>query len=458
MKIAFISPRGSESNQQNNILNNIYQKLMRILTFIEIEDVEFMPNLGLLTIAGLVNGRHDLRYIEEDYIDESQVEPVIFDEDFDLVCLSAVNSQAKRAYEIASNFRERGIYTVIGGLHASMLPGEAKRYVDTVIIGEGEDTFPEFMKDFENGKARPFYRSTGDFDLRFAPMPRFDMVNNITRFNKITLHATRGCPHKCDFCCLHQVYGPKYRKKNPKQVVKEIEFVKELYPNPLISFADENMLVDRKYSKELLRAIAPLDVRWEGYCDISIAHDDELLQLLADSSCVMQMIGLESLSFKNLRDVAPFKARRIEEYAWAVEKIQSRGVGVMGLFMLGFDYDTPEVFQEIHDFIKETNMFDVDFSIVCPIPGTCLYERLKNEGRIICEDWDKFAWYNVNFEPRHVTARQLKEGIMWLFREFNKPEELARKKERFQQIYRKLYPDDISRRMKLEKLGMVQYG
>jgi len=458
MKIAFISPRGSESNQQNNILNSIYQRLMKFLTFIEIEDVEFMPNLGLLTIAGCLDDHHELVYIEEDYVDESQMEPVIFDEHFDLVCLSAVNSQAYRAYEIAEIFRKRGIYTVIGGLHSSMLPEEAKEHVDTVIIGEGEDTFPVFFRDFEKGEPKPYYKSSGQFDLRLAPMPRFDIVKNITRFNKITVQATRGCPHRCEFCCLYEVYGHKYRKKSPQQIVREIEYIKKLYPHPLISFADENMLVDRKYSKELLRAIAPLDVRWEGYCDISVADDDELLQLLADSNCVLQMIGLESLNFNNLKDIAPFKAKMIDKYAEAVEKIQSYGVGVMGLFMLGFDHDDENVFMEIRDFIKQTDMFDVDFAIVCPIPGTRLYKRLKKEGRITCEDWNNYAWYNVNFQPKKLTPKQLKEGIMWLFKEFNTPEEVGRKKERFQQIYRRLYPDEIFRRSKLEKLGMVQYG
>ena len=458
MKIAFISPRGSESNQQNNILNNIYQKLMRILTFIEIEDVEFMPNLGLLTVAGCIGDEHDIQYIEEDYVDISQMQPIVFDEEFDLVCLSAVNSQAHRAYEIAKIFRERGIYTVMGGLHASMLPEEAKEHVDTVIIGEGEETFPEFFKDFQKGEPKPFYRSTGKFDLTKAPIPRFDLIQNIKRFNKITVQATRGCPHKCEYCCLYEVYGHKYRKKSPEQVVREIEFIKTLYPHPFISFADENMLVDRKWTKELLRALVPLNIRWEGYCDISIAEDEELLQLLADSNCVLQMIGLESLNAENLKEVAPFKARKLEYYAEAVQKIQSYGVGVMGLFMLGFDHDREGVFQEIRDFIKATDMFDVDFAIVCPIPGTRLYTRLKNEGRITCEDWDNYAWYNVNFEPKHLTSKQLKEGIMWLFREFNTPEEVARKKERFQQIYRKLYPDEVFRKKKLETLGMLQYG
>lgn len=458
MKIALISPRGSESNQQNNILNTIYQKLMKILTFIEIEDIEFMPNLGLLTLAGFLDKNHEIRYIEEDYVNESQMQPFVDDEKFDLVCLSGVDSQAIRAYEIASVFRKRGIYTVMGGLHASLVPEEAKAHVDTVIIGEGEDTFPRFIKDFEKGEPKPFYKSSGQFDLRLSPIPRFDLIENISRFNKVTVQATRGCPHACDFCCIHEVYGHKYRKKNPQQVVKEIEFIKSLYPQPFISFADENMLVDRQWSKELLKALAPLDVRWEGYCDISIADDDQLLELLAESNCVLQMIGLESLNFNNLQESAPFKARRLESYARAVEKIQSYGVGVMGLFMLGFDHDTPSVFEEIRDFIKQTHMFDVDFSIVCPIPGTKLYKRWKDEGRITCEDWNRYAWYNVNYKPKHLTPKQLKEGIMWLFREFNTPEEVARKKERFQQIYRHLYPNELFRRYKLEKLGMAQYG
>jgi radical SAM superfamily enzyme YgiQ (UPF0313 family) len=457
MKIAFISPRGSESNQQNNILNSLYQKLMKILTFIEIEDIEFMPNLGLITLAGFLDGRWEIRYIEEDYVTPQQMQPLLLDESYDLVCLGGVNSQAYRAYQIADSFRSRGIYTVMGGLHASMLPGEAAEHVDTVIVGEGEDTFPLFIQDFLRGEPKPMYQSTGRYDLKEAPMPRFDVIENITRFNKITLQATRGCPHHCEYCCLHEVYGPRYRKKSPLQVVREIEKVKSLYPRPFISFADENLLVDRRYSRELLGAVAQCGVRWEGYCDISVAEDDGLLELLPRSNCVLLMIGLETLDRRNLQDVAPGKARFMEDYENAVNRIQSHGVGVMGLFMLGFDHDTEDTFYQIRDFIKRTRMFDVDFAIVCPIPGTRLYKRWLAEGRITCRDWDKYAWYNVNYEPKNLTSKQLKEGIMWLFREFNSPEEIARKKEHFQRIYRRLYSDEKTRREKLEQLGMLQY-
>jgi radical SAM superfamily enzyme YgiQ (UPF0313 family) len=439
MKIAFISPRGTERNQQNSVLSEIYRELIPVLSFM-IDDIEFIPNLGLLQVAAMAGPEHQVKYIDEDYINVQDAEPVIFEEGYDLVALSACNNQAFRAYEIADRFRERGIPVVIGGYHPSALPEEAKAHADTVFVGEGEDTFPLFLEDFEKGQAKPFYYSRGDVDLTTLPPPRYDSIGNIARFNKLPVFATRGCPHSCDYCSVKMIYGPGYRKKRVEQVVAEIEEIKRLYPRPFpfISFGDENLLADRRWSKELVRALIPLNIRWECYADVSVAWDDELLELLHESNCVELLIGFETINRENMRMQDMFKYNSVQRYAEAVEKIQGKNVGVMGLFMFGFDQDFPDVFEKTARFIHDTGLFDVDFAVLCPIPGTKTYEELSRQGRIITRNWNRYTWIHVNYQPMNISARQLQEGLLYMFREFSSLEFLQKRKKYFRGIYQRL--------------------
>jgi radical SAM superfamily enzyme YgiQ (UPF0313 family) len=439
MKIAFISPRGTERNQQNNILYEIFRDLIPVLSFM-IDDIEFIPNLGLLQVAALVGREHDVRYIDEDYIDVKDAQPIIFDEDFDLVALSACNNQAFRAYEIADRFRKRGVPVIIGGYHPSALPEESKEHADAVFIGEGEDTFPQFLEDFRKGEVKQFYRSSGNVDLTTLPPPRFDCISNITRFNKFPVFATRGCPHNCDYCSVKMIYGPGYRKKSISQVVSEIEDIKKIYPRPFpfITFSDENLLVDKKWSKELARALIPLNIRWECYCDVSVAWDDELLELLRESNCVELLIGFETINQENMRMGDMFKYHSVKKYAEAIERIQSRGLGVMGLFMFGFDQDFPDIFEKTAQFIRDTNLFDVDFAVLCPIPGTETFERYVREGRILTRNWNRYTWIHVNYQPMRMSAKQLQEGLLYMFREFSSADFLLKRRKYFKGIYRRL--------------------
>jgi radical SAM superfamily enzyme YgiQ (UPF0313 family) len=439
VNIAFISPRGTERNQQNNILYEIFRKLIPVLSFM-IDDIEFIPNLGLLQLAALVGDEHEVKYIDEDYIDIRDAEPVLFEKKWDIVGISACNNQALRAYEIADRFREQGITVVMGGYHPSAMPEEAKLHADAVFIGEGEDTFPQFLEDFKRGEIKPFYKSTGNVDISTLPPPRFDCISNIIRFNKLPVFATRGCPRKCEYCSVKMIYGSRYRKKNIDQIVREIEDLKKLYPRPypFITFGDENLLVDKQWSKELAKALIPLKIRWECYCDVSVAWDDELLDLLRESNCVELLIGFESIVRENMNMGDRWKYNMVSKYAEAIKRIQSKGVGVMGLFMFGFDHDTPDVFKETAKFIHEAGLFDVDFAVLCPIPGTDTFNKLKEEGRILTYNWNKYTWIHVNYQPMNMTAKALQEGLLYMFKEFSSIEILHKRKQYFKGIYERL--------------------
>ncbi|MCD4786365.1 MAG: B12-binding domain-containing radical SAM protein [Candidatus Eremiobacteraeota bacterium] len=417
MKISLVSPRGAERNQQNDIIFDIYEEMEGHLALM-MDDIEFIPNLALLTLASYLDPSWDLQFIEEDYVPEERVEEMLFQQDFDLALISIVNYTAPRGYEIADRYREMGVYVVIGGLHASALPEEALLHADTVVVGEGEEILPIFMDDFLNGNPKEIYRSVTPADLTKIPPARYDLIKNPGRYNKMPVFATRGCPRNCDFCCFPNLYGRKYRHKTVQQVLTDIGKIIEIHREPYIHFCDENLFCDREFSKELVRAIKPLNVPWECFCDIGIAEDDELLSLLENSGCRDLLIGLETVNPEIMEKIDPWKYRKLKKYKEDIRKIQSYKLPVTGLFILGFDGDDTSVFRNICDFISDVGLYDMDFAILTPIPGSELYTRLKSEGRIISENWSHYTWTHVNFQPMHMTPEKLQEGLLWIFREF----------------------------------------
>jgi len=430
MKVALVHPHDMKYHKEREIMNAVSH----------VEGYENFPDLGLLSIASLFGKGWEIKYIDEDYLARNNLPRSYLDEEFDLVCLTAMNHQAYQAYRIVDHFRSRGVYTVMGGMHASALPDEAGENVDTVIVGEGEIIFRDFIKDFMWVKPKKMYRAKGNADLKSFQPPDYEIVENIEWYNKYPIFATRGCPRNCDFCCLGEVYGHKYRKKNPSQVVNEIENLKMLVPSPFISFADENMMIDKKWSKELANALKPLNIKWEAYCDVSVAEDEELLQLLRESGCVELIIGFETIDPRNLEKTEPWKAEKIKTYSESIRKIESHEIGVLACFVVGFDYDDKDTFKRLRDFLYENPVFELDIAVLTPMPGTRLHARLKKEGRLFQEKWDNYTWYHVNFEPQNLTPDEIKDGIKWVFDEYEMMKQKGKKKELYEKIASRL-PD-----------------
>lgn len=437
MKVALISPREFERSLRFHHLHRIYRKLEKYVKFTW-DDIEFSPNLGLLTIAAFLPPEWEVEYIDEDYLPDLEEHSQLAERDFDLVCITAVATQVERAYELADRFRDRGITVCFGGWHASTMPDEVSQHADSVIIGEGEDTFPEFLDDFMQGTVKSRYVSEGNFDLTRSPLPRYDLIPDIHLFNEIPVQVTRGCPHRCSFCTVIDVYGSRYRHKSLKQVHAELDLIKSLVRNPRIIFADENMFVDRKFSRELLQSLAGVGIRYESFADISIAEDNELLDLLVDSGCHTVFIGLESTRPGTLQEVSPFKLRHLNSFEEAVIRIQEKGIKVIGSFIAGFDGDDPSIFTEIREFSLRTNLYETGILVLTPVPGTEVWKQLKAQGRLKEGYTNTVALEFINYEPRGMTALEIEKGMIAVHRDLNRPEVANSRRRYFKEIWQQI--------------------
>ena len=371
-----------------------------------------IPSLGLLTIAGMTPPDVELEYVDEN------VDPVDVDRPYGLVALSGMTQQAFRAYELAAAFRRRGVHTVLGGAHATVMPEEAERYVDTVIAGEAEGVWEAFLADFSAGRPRRRYdgASLAEVNLTGSPRPRYDLLGphffkRGHGYKMIPVQTTRGCPRTCDFCSVPQVYGHAFRTKTVAQVVRDVEAAVAAAPGTLVLFADDNMFINRRFARALLAAIAPLRIRYMAQSDIGVAQDPALLRGIRDSGCIMMLVGLESLSEDTLKTVDAFKARACGGYEAGVRRIQEQGIAVLGAFIVGFDDDTPETFDRIADFCRRTHVFP-QVTIATPLPRTGMTERLRAQGRLPAEAyWDRCTYYDAIVEPKGMTAAALEAGI-----------------------------------------------
>jgi len=408
-KIALISPKG-----------NAFGKNERLLEFLEktngMESFRALwtgPNLGLITIAALFPADWDVEYIDENY------KTIGYDKKYDIVCIGAMTQQIVNAYQIIDKFKSQNVLTIIGGIHATVLPEEAAQHADVVMVGEGERTWPQFISDYENGNIKRIYRDDSEKRFQFEEnvLPRYDLLKGYN-YPIITLQTTRGCPHDCSFCCASKVFGSGYRRKRNEDILQELETIKKMFPDALILFADDNFLVHRKECKTLLNEMTELDIRWLAQTDVSISQDDELLELMVLSGCQWVVIGFESVHFDSLfqLDNKNWKLKQLPGYEQAIEKIQSFGIGVYGTFIVGLDEDDINVFEETESFIKQNKLYGVNVTVPTPLPGTRLRDKLKEDDRILVEDWCYYTFWDVTIQPRKMSVSELEDGLLRIYK------------------------------------------
>lgn len=399
--------------------------------------IEALPSLGLLTLGGLTPEHHQLEYLEL-----RDVETNTLPTHFDAVALSTLSATSKEAYRLAARFREIGTTVILGGLHATLCPEEAAQHVDCLVIGEGEPVWPDLMRDLEAGQLQAVYdaRQRGPFDFTLAPVPRFELLNP-DRYPRFTVQTQRGCPLACEFCAASMRLSPKFRTKPVSKVIAEIRQLKALFQRPFIEFADDNTFADKRHARQLMRALEKEQVHWFTETDISVADDEDLIKQMRDAGCHQILIGLESPNRNTMRGVeqkSDWKARRTDRYLQAIETIQRHGVTVNGCFILGMDGDGPESFDTIYDFVNHSGLYDVQITYLTPFPGTPLYHRLSEEGRILVENAsERCTLFDINFQPSHMSVGELESGYRSLLQRLYSEEFVQTRNRHFRQHLRK---------------------
>jgi radical SAM superfamily enzyme YgiQ (UPF0313 family) len=368
-----------------------------------------IPQITLNIIAALTPSYYDIKIVEE------ELEEVNFDEDCDIVGISTMTANAPRAYKMAMEFKKRGKTVVLGGVHPTVLPHESIRYADAIVIGEAEDTWGMLLNDFEQGKLQRFYTSHQP-DVSLCPLPRRELSPKSNGlFNIMPIVTTRGCPYDCDFCCVPQFFGKKLRSLPVEKVVEDIIASK----GKKFLFLDDNIIGHPKYAKELFKALTPLKITWVGQASVSFVKDTELMKLAAQSGCAVLFFGLESVSTGALKKMRK-SIKELTDNEEAIKKVKSYGIVFHASMVFGFDEDDKSIFDETLEFLMRNKIATVTFNILTPYPGTRIYNKFKEEERLITEDWQYYDHNTVVFKPKNMTTRELLEGHLYTRKNFYK--------------------------------------
>jgi radical SAM superfamily enzyme YgiQ (UPF0313 family) len=366
------------------------------------------PPLTLTILAGLVPREldADVRIVDEG------VETLADDLTADLVGITALTATAPRAYRLADQLRANGIPVVLGGVHPTVMPDEAARHADAVVIGFAEESWPRLLRDFRNGTLERFYKSSGSLDLAGLPLPRRELLRKRSYLTLNTVMATRGCPNRCHYCCLPVVLQGKYYQRPVADVVHEIRQLR----GRRVIFLDPSPNEDREYAKRLYRAVAPLGIQWVGLTTTRMMEDGELLDLAVQSGCFGLLFGFETISQEALCQSGK-GFNHVQHYRDIVGRLHDRGVSVLGCFMFGFDSDDTSTFERTLSFVEETNIDLLRYTVFTPFPGTQVYDDLKRQGRIFDHDWAHYDYEHVVFRPARMEPEALEDGVRFMWRE-----------------------------------------
>lgn len=399
-----------------------------------------LPQLTMPLLAALTPEPWSVTHTDEITHEVEAGEPC------DLVGITAATPGAPHAYDLAARFRKRHVKVVLGGPHASLLPYEAARHADCIVVGEAEPLWAKLLSDIEHETSYApgrhiidpaagisveslaagalIYRCSTTASLAGLPVARRDLIRN-GGWNKWwatrgAMIATRGCPHRCDYCAVPSIYPSSslLRYRPIEEVAAEISSIQDKG----IVFWDDNLGANPKYAKSLFRAIAPLKKWWTSQTTMaSVANDDEFLRLAAESGCKALFLGLESVNQMSLTGVGK-EHNRVSGYKKLLERFHAYGIAVQAGIMFGFDSDTKDVFSQTVDVMSEIGLDNATISLMVPFPGTPAYARLLREGRIIDPDWRHYnGKTHVVYRPKQMTPDELMFGYEWAKTQFYAP-------------------------------------
>ena len=384
-----------------------------------------LPHLKALTPPG-----HDVAMVDELFDD------VDLDFDGDVVGLTAMGPQIRRAYDLADHFRARGVRVVLGGTWVTLTAEESLRHADAVVAGEAEDVWAQVLDDLAADRSRGIYRAERWHSLRALPkidyttlpLLKYDAFKSSWLY-RMYFHwpiiFSRGCPHPCEYCAVQTYYQRGFRTRPVDEVIDDLRTIQRHGGNRIL-FLDDNPIGNLEAAKELFRAMIPLRVKWASQCTINIARDAELLDLAARSGCVSLSIGLESVNEDSLDSVRK-GFNQPQRFQRDLAAIRAKGIQVIGLLMVGLDGDTVDTFQRSLQFLIDNKVSFLKLFTPCPYPGTKYYEDMLQADRIIVHDWGRYDYGSALIRPAQMTTEQMMDGFKYVYEGFYSAAAIARR-------------------------------
>ncbi|HOX52898.1 MAG TPA: radical SAM protein [Fibrobacteria bacterium] len=374
------------------------------------------PPLGLATLAGYLPPDDHIEIVD------GHVEEIRTDDRPDFVLIQTYITNSDTAYALADLYRRRGSRVILGGLHATSLPEEARLHADSLVLGPADGIMREVVLDAIQGKLKPLYQATVR-DITDTPFPRRDLLARSRYFVPNSLVVSRGCPYGCDFCYKHAFFkgGSSYYTTNLDRALMEVDSL----PGRHLFFLDDNLLAPGRFTEDLLSELAGRDRLIQGAGTIASVLDPKLVGLAARAGLKSLFVGFESIDETNLRE-SNKRHNRPSDYERAIAILHDHGIKINGSFVFGMDGDDKDIFRRTVDWAVEMGITTATFHIMTPYPATRLHDRLKSQGRILSEDWSRYDTRHAVFRPLRMSPQELEEGYRWSYREFYRLGNIAR--------------------------------
>jgi radical SAM superfamily enzyme YgiQ (UPF0313 family) len=379
-----------------------------------------MEPLSAATIAALLPPDVQRRFYDD------RLESIPLDEPTDLVANSVETYTARRAYQIASEYRRRGVPVLMGGFHATLCPEEVLQYCEAIVIGEAETVLQEVVDDFRHGRNEVVYRSPDRPGRTISPDRSIFAGKKYLPIRLVEF--ARGCRFKCDFCAVQSFFSSTHSHRSIDDVLSEVSQTRRR--GQMFFFIDDNLTSNLQQAKEMMRALIPHKIRWVSQTAINVAYDEEALSLMRQSGCQGVLVGFESLDPTALKQMNKgFNLMRGGPVE-AMKNFRRYGLRIYGTFIFGYDHDTEATFRQAMDFAKNEGLFIAAFNHITPFPGTPLYNRMRDEGRLLYDAWwndDRYRYNMIPFQPTQMSANELADRCVAARREFYSWRSIARR-------------------------------
>lgn len=367
-----------------------------------------MEPLPIATLAALTP-----EHIQQEFFDD-RIELIDYDTDTDLVAITVETYTARRAYDIAAEYRKRGKRVILGGYHPTHLPDEAGQHADSIVVGNAESVWDQVLKDANNGGLKKTYKG---MDGAFTTLPNREIFKGKNYLRLGLVETGRGCPFNCEFCHITTYYNAKYFPRPIKDVVDDIK----RSGKKLFFFCDDNFVANPKYTIELCKELCKLNIKFSGQGTLTMAKNPELLKWLRKAGCVLLLIGFESMEDDNLKQVNKDWMSEIGDRGELVDRIHAHGISIYAAFIFGLDSDTPQTFERALKFSIEKRFYYAAFNHLLPFPETPLYKRLEKENRLLNARWwldRNYKYGDIAYQPTHMEPQELTEGCLDARRKF----------------------------------------